>query len=195
MFQLVQMSTAELIVKKSRFLATALPVADEAEARRAIATHSVDGATHNCWAYRAGAACRFSDDGEPGGTAGRPILAAIDGQAFDGVALVVTRWFGGVLLGTGGLVRAYGGAAAAALKAGERIAVAKLVEGTLDLTFSDLALVKARLLAVPDVRFVNETFHAEGAHIDAQVPEAEIERLMRMVTDLTSGRGRLVRPD
>ncbi|HHZ07587.1 MAG TPA: YigZ family protein, partial [Rhizobiales bacterium] len=108
MFQLTRPATFEQAVKKSRFLATAIPVADEDEAKAAIAAHAHADASHNCWAWRIGAAYRFSDDGEPGGTAGKPILAAIDGQSVDRVAVVVTRWFGGVLLGSGGLVRAYG---------------------------------------------------------------------------------------
>ena len=74
-------------------------------------------ATHNCWAYRIGSEYRFSDDGEPAGTAGRPILAAIDGQGCDQVVVVVTRWYGGIKLGAGGLVRAYGGCAAECLRA------------------------------------------------------------------------------
>lgn len=87
----------EQIIKKSRFVATALPVGDEAAAKAAISSVSIDSATHNCWAWRIGALSRSFDDGEPGGTAGRPILAAIDGQACDGVVVIVTRWFGGIL--------------------------------------------------------------------------------------------------
>src|SRR3546814_18000784 len=77
---------------------------------------SVPDATHNCWAWRIGDDYRSNDDGEPAGTAGRPILAAIDGQGMDRVVVVVTRWFGGIKLGAGGLVRAYGGTAAECLR-------------------------------------------------------------------------------
>ncbi|XP_024516676.1 uncharacterized protein LOC9643245 [Selaginella moellendorffii] len=73
-------------------------------------------ATHECWAYNIKERYRFSDDGEPGGTAGRPIYAAIENSGVDGVMVVVTRYFGGTKLGTGGLVRAYGGIAADCLK-------------------------------------------------------------------------------
>ena len=73
-------------------------------------------ATHNCYAYRIESAYRYSDDGEPGGTAGRPILAAIEGLGFDHIAVLVTRYYGGTKLGTGGLVRAYGGSASACLR-------------------------------------------------------------------------------
>ena len=103
-----------LEVKHSRFLAQAAPVATPDDALAFLREIAVPDATHNCWAYRIGGEYRSSDDGEPAGTAGRPILAAIDGQGFDRVMVVVTRWYGGIKLGAGGLVRAYGGAAAAA---------------------------------------------------------------------------------
>ncbi|MFC6616804.1 IMPACT family protein [Deinococcus radiophilus] len=73
-------------------------------------------ATHHCWAYRIGELYRFNDDGEPGGTAGAPILRAIEGQGVQHVMVIVVRYYGGVKLGTGGLVRAYGGAAAECLR-------------------------------------------------------------------------------
>ena len=107
-------TTHAIEVKHSRFIAHAAPVATPADAMDVLKDVEVRDATHNCWAWRIGGDYRSSDDGEPAGTAGRPILAAIDGQGFDRVMVVVTRWFGGVKLGAGGLVRAYGGAAASA---------------------------------------------------------------------------------
>ena len=100
-----------LEIKHSRFLAQACPINSAAEALAFFDAVSTPDATHNCWAYRYGNEYRSSDDGEPAGTAGRPILAAIDGQGYDRVAVVVTRWYGGIKLGAGGLVRAYGGTA------------------------------------------------------------------------------------
>lgn len=184
-------ATFEQIIKKSRFVATALPVGDEAAAKAAISRVSIDSATHNCWAWRIGALSRSSDDGEPGGTAGRPILAAIDGQACDGVVVVVTRWFGGILLGSGGLMRAYGGTAANCLRLAERVAITPLADGALDLTFADLALVKARLLAIADLVIVAEDFHADGVHMRVQVPVTQIGPLSKSIPDLTSGRSEL----
>lgn len=113
---------AEMVVKRSRFIGSALPVStgDEADAFVASVRAEHRLATHNVYAYRAGLeveAQRFSDDGEPAGTAGRPVLDAILGRNLRNVAVVVTRYFGGTLLGTGGLVRAYGQAAAAAIDA------------------------------------------------------------------------------
>src|SRR3546814_3379804 len=78
-----------------------VPVEDADAALQALAEVSVPDATHNCWAWRIGDDYRSNDDGEPAGTAGRPILAAIDGQGMDRVVVVVTRWFGGLKLGAG----------------------------------------------------------------------------------------------
>lgn len=191
MFQLVHPATSEQVIKKSRFLATAIPVANEDEAKAALAAHGHADATHNCWAWRIGAAYRFSDAGEPSGTAGKPILAAIDGQSIDKVMVIVTRWFGGILLGSGGLVRAYGGTAAICLRGAERIEMKPSLEGGLHLNFSDLALVKARLAGQPDVLILDEAFDAIGAGIRVRVPEADAETIARMISDLTSGRSLL----
>jgi len=103
-------------VKGSRFLATVAPAASVATAEAFVerVRSEFPNATHNCWAYLVGGAVpvtRSSDDGEPGGSAGRPILAQIEGHGLQDVAVVVTRWFGGTKLGVGGLMRAYGGAA------------------------------------------------------------------------------------
>ncbi|MNH90357.1 IMPACT family member YigZ [compost metagenome] len=191
MFQLEQAATFEQIIKKSRFLAIALPVANEEEAKAALATHSDADANHNCWAWRTGAAYRFSDDGEPSGTAGKPILAAIDGQSLTNVVVIVTRWFGGILLGSGGLVRAYGGTAAGCLRNAPMIELKPSVEGLVRIEFSDLARVKARLHAIADLAIAEEQFTATGADLHLRVPETEIETVSRLVSDLTSGRSEL----
>lgn len=188
MFELVQPATAEQIIKKSRFLGVALPITSEEEAKAAIAAHGHADATHNCWAWRLGATYRFSDDGEPGGTAGKPILAAIDGQSVDKVIIIVTRWFGGVLLGSGGLVRAYGGTAAICLRGAALVEMKPSVEGRFHLDFSDLALVKAKLAAFGDVQVLEERFGATGADLVVRVAEADVEAVSRLVSDLTSGR-------
>ncbi len=112
----------ELVEKKSRFLAKSFPVSSEEEvlARLEEVRKKHYDARHNCYAYCYGERfenTRISDDGEPAGTAGRPIFDVIEGVPVTGCLIVVTRYFGGILLGTGGLVRAYGGAAAGVLKA------------------------------------------------------------------------------
>ncbi|MGL4736203.1 MAG: YigZ family protein [Cellulosilyticaceae bacterium] len=104
---------AEIIEKKSRFIATVYPVEsqEEADTYLAVLRKKYWDATHNCYAYQIGEKNeiqRFSDDGEPQGTAGKPILDVLKGQDIKNTLIVVTRYFGGTLLGTGGLVRAYG---------------------------------------------------------------------------------------
>ncbi|MFK0275679.1 IMPACT family protein [Ensifer sp. NPDC090286] len=187
MFTLKRIETANQDVKKSRFLAFAAPIADEQAAKDFLASHSDPTANHNCWAWRLGQAYRFSDDGEPSGTAGKPILAAIDGQDLDGVAVVVTRWFGGILLGSGGLVRAYGGTAALCLRAAEKIEMIETVRATVALDFSDMALIKARLLA-RDVAINNESFTDKGPVLTVELRKDEAEAILAMVVDLSRGK-------
>ena len=119
-FTLASKAEYLLEVKQSRFLANGFPISGIEEAMVLLDVARQQPATHHCWAYRVGNNYRFSDDGEPSGTAGKPILSAIDGQQLDAVIVIVTRWYGGINLGTGGLVRAYGGAAAECLRLAER---------------------------------------------------------------------------
>ena len=181
MFTLKRTETANQDVKKSRFLAFAAPITDEQAAKDFLAAHSDPTANHNCWAWRIGQAYRFSDDGEPSGTAGKPILAAIDGQELDRVAVVVTRWFGG------GLVRAYGGTAALCLRAAEKIEMIETVRATVALDFSDMALIKARLLA-RDVAIINESFTDKGPVLAVELRKDEAEAILAMVLDLSRGK-------
>jgi uncharacterized YigZ family protein len=181
-------------IRKSRFRAIACPVEDEASARAAIAIHSQGDANHNCWAWRIGQAYRFNDDGEPGGTAGKPILQAIDGQALDQTLVVVTRWFGGILLGSGGLIRAYGGTAAACLRSAGKIEVIALSEITVCVDFSDLARVKARLSGFANTTLRAETYHDTGADLALSLPAEHLDTTVRAITDLTSGRARIDLP-
>lgn len=187
MFTLKRIETATQDVKKSRFLAIAAPVADEQAAKEFLSAHSDPTANHNCWAWRVGQAYRFSDDGEPSGTAGKPILSAIDGQELDRVAVVVTRWFGGILLGSGGLVRAYGGTAALCLRAAEKIEMIETVRATVAVDFSDMALIKARLLA-RDVTIAGESFTDKGPVLTVDLRKDEAETILSMVVDLSRGK-------
>ncbi|KQR77890.1 hypothetical protein ASG25_06270 [Rhizobium sp. Leaf384] len=181
-------------IRKSRFLAHAAPVTDEAEARAFIAAQSDASATHNCWAWRIGQSYRFNDDGEPGGTAGKPILQAIDGQGLDHVVVLVIRWFGGILLGSGGLMRAYGGTAAMALNSAPRVEHVAMARGTLRVTFSELPLVKVRLASLGAV-VVDEAFIATGADLTVDVPESVRDPARRLTRDVTSGRACLAFED
>jgi uncharacterized YigZ family protein len=188
MFTLDRTTSLEQVIQKSRFIAVAGPLATEQAAKDFVAAHSDPDASHNCWAWRVGQTYRFSDDGEPSGTAGKPILQAIDRLELDHVAMVVTRWFGGVLLGSGGLVRAYGGTAAACLRAAKRVEIVPVQEATIFAPFSDLALVKARLSGASGVQIRNESFTEAGVTITADLPEAAASHIVRMITDITSGR-------
>ena len=117
-------STHQIKVKGSRFIAEVWPAADEKEAEERLSEirRREYNATHHCWAYRLGVAgntFRYSDDGEPNGTAGLPIYRQIEGRELTNTLVVVTRYYGGTKLGTGGLARAYGEAASAALDSSE----------------------------------------------------------------------------
>ncbi|MGH8354534.1 MAG: IMPACT family protein [Pseudomonas sp.] len=174
-------------IRKSRFLAQAAPVASAAEAAAFIARISDAGASHNCWAWKVGNQYRFSDDGEPGGTAGRPILAAIEGQDCDRVALVVTRWYGGIQLGTGGLARAYGGSAAKCLQAAARVALVPRTRCACHCGFAELALIKARL-AEFEALLESEAFDSEGAELTLALPEEKLPALQQALADISRGR-------
>ena len=115
-------ASIEIVINRSRFIGQCIPVSSEAEALDTLAAirKRYWDATHNCYAYsigQKGEIARFSDDGEPGGTAGMPMMDALRGAGVTDVLCVVTRYFGGILLGTGGLVRAYGRTCSEAIQA------------------------------------------------------------------------------
>ncbi|WP_207459692.1 YigZ family protein [Azospirillum sp. SYSU D00513] len=192
MFTLKGKARFEQEVKKSRFLAWAGPVGSEEEARGFIAGCASQDAGHNCWAFRIGGVYRFSDDGEPGGTAGRPILQAIEGQELDGVAVVVSRWFGGVLLGTGGLMRAYGGTAASCLRAAEREPVVRFAGLSVTCAFAEEARIRSGL--GPFAALVETTgFTPDGVRLDIRLPSARLEEAVRLITDISRGQAEIER--
>jgi uncharacterized YigZ family protein len=175
-------------IRKSRFLAQAAPVAAADAALAFVTRAGVPEATHNCWAYRIGAQYRFSDDGEPGGSAGRPILLAIEGQGVDRVVVVVTRWFGGIKLGVGGLARAYGGCAAECLRLADKDVLVERVRARIRCDFAAAPMLYARLREFAAVKLA-ENASAEGIELDVEVPVARVEALAAFVRDLTRGRG------
>ncbi|KAJ0098145.1 hypothetical protein Patl1_28299 [Pistacia atlantica] len=128
--------TFEKEIKKSKFIAIAGPISNEQSARSFLSQVGDPRATHNCWAYKVGDQYRSNDDGEPSGTAGKPIHSAIVSSGLDRVMVVVTRYFGGIKLGTGGLVRAYGGVASESLRNAPTILVkSKVINFFLGLHF------------------------------------------------------------
>jgi len=181
-------------IRKSRFLAQATPVESAEQALAFVREVGDPTATHNCWAYRIGQDYRFNDDGEPGGTAGRPILQAIEGQAMDRVAVVVTRWFGGIKLGAGGLVRAYGGTAAECLRRAERVPIVAMARLGLRCDFAELALFKARLKDL-QAEVEHEAFGPDGVELQLRLPDSRVAEACLRISDISRGRSEARRLD
>lgn len=175
-----------LEAKKSRFLAQAAEVETAEQAMAWLRDIADPDATHNCWAYRIGSAYRFSDDAEPGGTAGRPILAAIDSQGFDRVMVVVTRWYGGINLGAGGLARAYGGSAAECLRTAQRRELISTVEAEIRCEFA-LANAVHSLLPIHAAEKLSETFDEQGLRLRLRLPASMLPSLAQRLRDLSRG--------
>jgi len=132
------------IVKKSRFIGKVSPFKTIEDASSIVKQLSEQKATHNCWAFRSSSIPsyeRSSDDGEPGGTAGRPILAALESAGIVDAVVVVTRYYGGIKLGTGGLSRAYGSAARVAIQASHRILVIPSTILKISMSINDVGVV------------------------------------------------------
>ena len=183
-----------LEIKHSRFIAHAAPIPHAAAALEFLQQVAVVDATHNCWAYRYGNEYRSSDDGEPAGTAGRPILAAIDGQGYDRIAVVVTRWYGGIKLGAGGLVRAYGGTAAECLRLAQRSPLVPMTERILQCGFEDMGIVHT-LLGSAGAEKLDEQFLPEGLRLHVRLPADRLDALAIRLRDATRDRLRLSEPD
>lgn len=175
-------------VKKSRFIAHAWPCSSAEEAARLINSRRDPSASHNCWAYKVGQQYRSSDDGEPGGTAGRPILSAIEGEGLDGVAVLVVRFYGGVKLGAGGLVRAYGGAARDCLRGAHRVAVAPRSRLGLEVPYELLGAVFPLLDQFGASRESEEYDGAAGVRLIVSLEAGRAAALAEAVADATSGR-------
>lgn len=182
--------THSVEIKHSRFTARACHVTDSSAALAWLAKVSITDATHNCWAWRMGDDYRSSDDGEPSGTAGRPILAAIDGQGFDLVVVVVTRWYGGIKLGAGGLVRAYGGAAAELLRTATRVPLVQMAEVMIEAEFADIGSVHA-LIAAQSIEKLDEQFSAHGVRLHLRLPADTVDTLRQRLRDVTRDKARL----
>ena len=174
-------------IRKSRFITLAAPITSAQQAHDFIEQHSDLNATHNCWAWKLGAQYRSSDDGEPGGTAGRPILSAIEAQDCDQVVVLVIRWYGGIQLGTGGLARAYGGGANKCLQNAEKRPLINRVALHCSCNFSELALVKLRLAELNGL-LIDETFTSNGVDLQLALGEEHITSLQQQLADISRGR-------
>ncbi|WP_010487379.1 IMPACT family protein [Pseudomonas sp. S9] len=180
-------------IRNSRFITLAGHADSPAAAQAFIDQFSDSNATHNCWAWKVGQQYRFNDDGEPTGTAGRPILAAIEGQGFDQVVVLVIRWYGGIQLGTGGLSRAYGGGANKCLQAGERQQLVERIRCSCHCQFAELPRLKPRL-AEFDTVIEHEAFTAQGVDLDLAINAEHFDGFAQFVADLTRGRETLISP-
>jgi len=184
----------EFTEKKSRFIGQIMPVRDEEEAFAFLeqVRKKHRGARHNCYAWVAGAndeMQRSSDDGEPAGTAGRPILEALKRAELHDAMIVVTRYFGGILLGAGGLTRAYAKAAQCAVEAAGLVSVTMAKRYALNFAYPFIGKVE-NLLAEFDICVENKIY-AEQVSFLCLIEEAQYHPLQKMLSECSGGSLRL----
>jgi uncharacterized YigZ family protein len=182
-------SQTELVEKRSRFIGQVWPVEGEEKARAYIeqTKKKYHDARHNCWCYRLreGGVERYSDDGEPQGTAGQPMLGVFQKEGVTDVVCVVTRYFGGVLLGAGGLVRTYTQSAKDALDAAGISVVRRWVEVTVPCPYSLFDRMKIEVETAGGT--LGETEYAADVTVHALLPEGAVDAFCMRVTELTAG--------
>ena len=186
-----QYGEGEIEEKKSRFLGKIMPVATEEEALAFIEKTKKQywDARHNCYAYIIGEHCecvRCSDDGEPSGTAGKPMLEVLQNQELRNVVAVVTRYFGGTLLGTGGLVRAYTQATQEALKEACIATMTPVALMTIQTDYNAIGKIKY-VLAQEDITVQNEEYTVDVV-VTVAVPLTEMDSLIKKLTEVTNGK-------
>jgi uncharacterized YigZ family protein len=183
-------AVASFIERKSEFIGSITPVKTEEEAIAFVNSvkKQYADAKHNVYAYllRENNVTRFSDDGEPHGTAGLPVLDVLRKEGVTDVAVVVTRYFGGILLGTGGLVRAYSQAAKMALDAAGKSTMEKLLVFSLRVNYSDLQKIEPILENYTMIRL--DTAYADDVRLSAAMREGEYSALEKALTERTNGR-------
>lgn len=180
---------SELLIRKSRFVACVQPMTDRAEAQKTVAELRArhPGAAHVCWALLAGGQSAAVDDGEPGGTAGRPMMEVLRHQDLEGVLATVVRYFGGVKLGAGGLVRAYTDSVAQALLNASKVPIVKLRALHCDVPYALEGLMR-RELGLAGAR-LTEVRHGAQVGFDFSVSEDTAAALVMRLND--SGNGRI----
>ena len=181
----------EIVEKKSRFIGQIKPVTSEEEAYAFIEEIKKKhyDARHNCFAFSVGAdmpLLRFSDDGEPQGTAGKPILEVITSSGIHNICIVVTRYFGGTLLGTGGLVRAYTDASKAALANCETKIIELLIPTEIKTNYTDMGKIQY-ILGNHDVKIL-DTVYADDVLMKINLKKIEADGIIKEITDATSAR-------
>lgn len=185
-FTISSLVTFEEEIKKSRFQALATPVESEQEVKDFLEAYRDPTTTHQCWAWKIGHHVRFNDDGEPSGTAGRPILATIEGNELTNVLVLVNRWYGGIKLGTGGLVRAYGGCAGQCLVLAEKIELIEKKPVQFACNFGEWAIFQYELNQ-QQIDY-QENYTANGVEVLANMQKHQIEAFALKVQDITRGR-------
>jgi len=185
-FTIASLVSFEEEIKKSRFQAFATPVESEQDIKDFLEAYRDTTTTHQCWAWKIGHNVRFNDDGEPSGTAGRPILATIEGNELTNVLVLVNRWYGGIKLGTGGLVRAYGGCAGQCLILAEKIELIEKKKVSFRCNFSEWAIFQYELNQ-QQIDY-QEDYTAEGVEIIAQMQKHQIEPFALKIQDISRGR-------
>lgn len=186
--------SGEIEEKKSRFIATIEPVSTEEEAAAFINRIKKQywDARHNCTAFvlgEGGQIMRSSDDGEPSGTAGRPMLEVLTGERITNIAVVVTRYFGGTLLGTGGLIRAYQGAVKEGLKNCVVLKKQKGIELSVTCDYTDSG--KLQYMSASEKWNVMSTDYGSDVKMVLLVPNNEIDTIISEITDATSARAKI----
>ncbi len=183
-------SKTEFTEKRSRFIGAAFPVTEKEQAEQIISTLKSEywDAKHNVFAYvlRNGNIKRFSDDGEPQGTAGMPVLDVIEKQGLCDVLVVVTRYFGGVLLGTGGLVRAYSHSASLALEAADIVLMTPATECSICCDYSSYGTVQA-FLNNEGCKDINSIFE-DDVKISFYVKSENLLGFESRLTELSNGK-------
>ena len=179
----------EIVEKKSRFIASVIPVENEEEALEFIEKTKKQywDARHNCFAYvigERGQLQRCSDDGEPNGTAGKPMLDVLLGNELRNVAVVVTRYFGGTLLGTGGLVRAYSQAVKAGLQASVMITKILGVKLHIETDYTTFGKIQY-ILAQRELKIL-DTVYTDKVELEVLIPKTELEQVMHAITEGTN---------
>ena len=188
-FTLTHALTFEQEIKKSRFQALAAVVENEQQVKDFLAQNKDLSATHQCWAWKIGHTVRFNDDGEPSGTAGRPILATIEGNELTNVMVMVNRWYGGIKLGTGGLVRAYGGCAGQCLALAEKIELIEKIDIQFQCLFNEWAILQYEL-SQQGIEY-QQYYTEQGVAISARAQANQIDALRHKLQDVTRGREQL----
>ncbi|EKU56794.1 YigZ family protein [Acinetobacter sp. WC-323] len=189
-FTIARTVTFEEDIKKSRFQAIAAVVENEQQVKDFLEQYKDTSTTHQCWAWKIGHHVRFNDDGEPSGTAGRPILATIEGNELTNVIVLVNRWYGGIKLGTGGLVRAYGGCAGQCLLLAEKIELIEKKEIRFACLFNEWAIMQYELMQ-QQIEY-QEAYTDTGVTVQARLQVHQLEPLRLKLQDVTRGREQLV---